>query len=151
MDTRPTRSKIVGYAARQAIAYSAIKADGPTLERKDFVLRIVTAFTALLLLTGCTSADWDYLMRFDAAPGYPDMAPAPAVPASVAAAHDSIAAAAAPAGTAPAVSPRIAAHCERTARDRASDLAAQNFDAATQERGYSVTYADCMKWAMRMH
>jgi len=36
--------------------------------------------------------------------------------------------------------------CQETAYDRASDVAAQGFDDATQKSVFKTTYEDCMNW-----
>lgn len=112
-------------------------------------MRIVPVLLAGLVLAGCTDADWNRLTRFDTAPEFPPVE-TPVAAAPVSAANDAISTAAAPTNMAPTVNAKAAGECERTARDRATDAAAQNFDTATQEGAYSVTYAECMKWAARM-
>jgi hypothetical protein len=97
--------------------------------------------TSVLLLAGCTDADWDHLTSFDPPPGAPSAAP------SVLAYPDDASGATAASYATIAAPPSITAACTRTADERSGDAAYQEFDADTRQQVYEKTYADCMTWA----
>jgi hypothetical protein len=100
-------------------------------------LRKLLLLTSVLLLAGCTDADWSHLTTFDppantSALAYPD------------APDDTSAASYARIVTSP---PSAAADCTRVADERSSDAAFDEFDDEAQQLVHAKTYADCMAWA----
>ncbi len=93
-------------------------------------MRIVLAFTAVLMLSGC--ADYDFAGMLDS-PTQADLAiPDPVVVRSN-----------------PMGSPSIDAHCRGVAHQRAEDAAVNGASEEFQRDIRSGTYADCMDWATK--
>ena len=98
-------------------------------------MRIVLSLAAVLLLAGCTDADWDHLTTYGdgaKALNYPDD--------SAAANHAAYAA-----GRPPAAQQK----CAHVAQERADDAAVQGFEADVQQDVHDRTYANCMTWEGR--
>ncbi len=79
----------------------------------------LVAFASLVLLSGCTDADWDHLTDFDKPAPQEVVAAAPAI----------------------AARPPDTAFCQAVAQQDATGGA---FDAATQTRVAQTSYAQCM-------
>ena len=96
-------------------------------------MRILLSLASVLLLAGCSDADWAYVM--------PDMGGSSGLnyPVATAAANN----AAYMAGRSPTAKQK----CERAAKERASDAADQGFEPDVLQQVHDRTYADCMTWA----
>ena len=100
-------------------------------------MRILLSLASVLLLTGCTDADWAHIV--------PDMGGAKALnyPDDTAAANYAAYVAGSP--------PTAAQKCARVAHERSDDVANQGFDSDVQQQVHDRAYADCMTWEGRMH
>lgn len=99
-------------------------------------MRILLPLVSVLLLAGCTDADWAHVM--------PDMGGAKALnyPDDTAATNYAAYVAHSP--------PTAAQKCARVAKERSDDVAIQGFEADLQQQVHDRTYADCMTWEGRM-
>ena len=98
-------------------------------------MRIVLSLASVLLLAGCTDAEWASVMTFGdgaKALNYPDNAAA----ANYAAYR---------AGRQPTAEQR----CAHVAQERSDDAAVQGFEAEVQQDVHDRTYTDCMTWEAR--
>ena len=98
-------------------------------------MRIVLSLVLVLLLAGCTDADWAYVMT------YGDGAKALNYPEDTAAANHAADVSGRP--------PTAEQKCARVAQERSDDAAVQGFEADVQQQVHDRTYADCMTWAIR--
>lgn len=98
-------------------------------------LRKAILLISILLLAGCTDADWAHVLSSDPpAAAYP-----PAMPSAAAAANYSAYVAA----------PSVTKKCTDVAEQRMIDAASQGFDETVQRGVHDKTYADCMEWNAR--
>ena len=91
----------------------------------------------VLLLAGCTDADWAHVMPDiggDKPLAYPDTAAA-ANYAAYASGHAS--------------APTPEQKCARVAQERTDDVGSQGFDGDVQREVHDRTYTDCMTWSQR--
>jgi hypothetical protein len=98
-------------------------------------LRILLPLASVLLLAGCTDAEWAHVIT------YGDGAKALNYPEDTAAANYAAYAAGRPSAA--------GQKCARVAQERSDDSANQGFDADVQLQVHDRTYADCMTWAAR--
>ena len=99
-------------------------------------MRIFLSLASVLLLAGCTDADWANVMT------YGDGAKALNYPEDAAAANYT----AYVAGRRPTPEQK----CAAVAQERSADAAVQGFESDVQQEVHARTYADCMSWQARM-
>ena len=102
-------------------------------------LRKAILLTSVLLLAGCTDADWAHVMSFNSPGSAPSATYPPDMPSAAAAANYSAYVAA----------PSVTKKCNDVADQRMSDAASQGFDDEVQRQVHGKTYADCMDWNAR--
>lgn len=98
-------------------------------------MRILLSLASVLLLAGCTDADWARVMT------YGDGAKSLNYPEDTAAANYSAYVAGRP--------PTAEQKCSRIAQERSEDAAVQGFEPDVQQEVHNRTYADCMTWEAR--
>ena len=116
--------------------------------------RVIAVATALLMLSGCTDADWDHLLTYSnpAAPSGPAATPvdrveeAPAGRVAPPPAYQAPISPVAVQARAAYDSSRSRQECASLARQRQTDAAFSEHDKQLLEQVYSRTLADCMAW-----
>ena len=98
-------------------------------------MRIVLSLVSVLLLAGCSDADWAAVMT------YGDGAKVQNYPEDTAAANHAAYVAGRP--------PTAEQKCAHVAQERSDDAAVQGFEADVQQDVHNRTYADCMTWEGR--
>jgi PBP1b-binding outer membrane lipoprotein LpoB len=103
------------------------------------LLRKAILLTSILLLAGCTDADWAHVMSFDAPTSRAPATYPPDMPSAAAAANYSAYVAA----------PSVTKKCNDVADQRMNDAASQGFEDDVVQQVHDKTYADCMDWNTR--
>ncbi len=97
-------------------------------------LRQAILLMSVLLLAGCTDADWAHVLSSGTQAAYPPDMPSPAAAANY---------------SAYVAAPSVTKKCTAVANQRMIDAGSQGFDEIVQQQVHDKTYADCMDWNAR--